>query len=73
MKEKSLMVLSVSKNDKEEHLGNCRLNSFILWPGKIMEYTLISKHIKRRQPETVCIDLARANCAWLALLLLWLK
>lgn len=27
----------------------------------------------RGQPEIACMDLARANCAWLALLLLWLK
>lgn len=42
-------VLSVSKKDKEEHLGNCRLHSFISWPGKIMEYTLISKHTKNKK------------------------
>lgn len=42
-------VLSVTKKDKEEHLGNCRLHSFISWPGKIMEYILISKHIKNKK------------------------
>lgn len=34
-------VFFVSKKDKE-HLGNHGLHSFTSWPGKIMEYTLIS-------------------------------
>lgn len=41
-------VLSVSKKDKDEHQGNYRLHSFTSWPGKIMEYILISKHIKNK-------------------------
>lgn len=31
-----------------------------------MEYILISKHMKNKKTaETVSMDLARANCAWL--------
>lgn len=38
-------VFSVSKKDKEEH----RLRGFTSWLGKIMEYILISKHIKNKK------------------------
>lgn len=48
-------VLSISKKDKEKHLGNCRLHSFISWPGKIMKYTLISKHIKNKRTTRNCL------------------
>lgn len=47
-------VVSISKKDKEKHLGNCRLHSFISWSGKIMEYTLISKHKKNKRTTRNC-------------------
>lgn len=55
-------VLTISKKGKKEHLGNYRPLSFPSWPRKIMEYILISKHVKNKKTETVSLDLARSNC-----------
>lgn len=47
--QKKAGVLPVSEKGKREHPGNCRLVSFTSWPGKIMEYILISKQVKNKK------------------------